>query len=83
VAEGRALRLEFLVKLFFARQEGGNVAAGLLAKQRELCHAWLNEQKEEVAAEVAAGWRYSRLVRQFRLGQLEAMLVWLAHCAEE
>jgi PadR family transcriptional regulator AphA len=41
VKHGRSLRLEFLVKLYFARFEGGDMAARLLAAQREQCREWL------------------------------------------
>lgn len=80
VAHGRSLRLEFLVKLYFARQEGADVAAHLLAAQRQQCHDWLTTEQEIVAEEEANGRQYGRLVHQFRLGQIQAMLNWLDDC---
>jgi PadR family transcriptional regulator, regulatory protein AphA len=82
VQHGRSLRLEFLVKLYFARLEGTAVAEKLLADQRALCHEWLATEQEIVAVEIANGRRYGRLVHQFRSGQLQAMLNWLDLCAE-
>jgi DNA-binding PadR family transcriptional regulator len=82
VKHGRSLRLEFLVKLYFARREGADGAARLLAAQREQCRDWLATEQEIVNEEVANGRRYSRLVHQFRIGQIQAMLNWLDHCEE-
>lgn len=79
VQHGRSLRLEFLVKLYFARREGADVAARLLAAQRAQCHDWLAAEQEIVDEEVR---QYSRLVHQFRVGQIQAMLNWLDQCAE-
>ncbi len=82
VQNGRSLRLEFLVKLYFARQEGADFAARLLAAQREQCHDWLAAAQEVVNEDMANGRQYSRLVHQFRLGQIQAMLDWLDQCEE-
>lgn len=82
VKHGRSLRLEFLVKLYFARRQGAAVAALLLAAQREQCHAWLVTEQEIITKEVTNDRQYSRLVHQFRLGQIQAMLNWLDHCEE-
>lgn len=82
VQHGRSLRLEFLVKLYFARLEGSETAARLLAVQRTLCREWLETEREIINKERADGRRYSRLVHQFRLGQIQAMLNWLDECEE-
>lgn len=82
VQHGRSLRLEFLVKLYFARLQDTAVADHLLTQQRALCHEWLAAEQEMVAEEVKNGRRYSRLVHQFRSGQLQAMLNWLDLCEE-
>ncbi|MCB8982575.1 MAG: PadR family transcriptional regulator [Ardenticatenaceae bacterium] len=80
VSHGRSLRLEFLVKLYFARREGPDVAACLLAVQRQQCQDWLATEQEIVADEWANGRHYSHLIHQFRLGQIQAMLDWLDQC---
>ncbi len=82
VAHGRALRLEFLVKLYFARQVDAEVATRLLSAQKLACEAWLAEEQAHVAEEGNLGRDYSQLVHQFRLGQIEAMLTWLDQCDE-
>jgi PadR family transcriptional regulator, regulatory protein AphA len=83
VPHGRYLRLEFLVKLYFARQEGAAVAARLLAAQQAAAEKWLAAQKARLAAEAENGRDYGRLVHLFRLGQIQAMLVWLETRKEE
>lgn len=80
VDHGRQLRLEFLAKLYFARQEGEATAVALIAAQKEACRRWLAEQQKQAAA--ARARPYDWLVHQFRLGQMEAMLDWLETCAE-
>jgi len=80
VRHGRSLRLEFLVKLYFARAEGAEAAARLLAAQREQCRTWLAKARESAHKEMETGHRYSSLVHQFRQGQVEAMLAWLDTC---
>lgn len=83
VRHGRLLRLEFLIKLYFARLEGEEAAARLLAAQREQCHEWLAIEREIINEEIAGGRRYGRLVHAFRSGQLQAMLNWINYCQEE
>ncbi|MDX1663025.1 MAG: PadR family transcriptional regulator [Candidatus Promineifilaceae bacterium] len=83
VSHGRALRLEFLLKLYFARLEGKDVTARLLATQREQCHQWLATEQEVIEEERTSGHRYGRLVHEFRAGQLRAMLGWLERCQVE
>ncbi len=82
VRHGRSLRLEFLVKLYFARLDGAAATAHLLAAQRAQCAEWLANEQEIVAEERGNGRRYGRLVHQFRLGQIEAMLTWLDSCEQ-
>jgi DNA-binding PadR family transcriptional regulator len=82
VKHGRSLRLEFLVKLYFARFEGPQLTAHLLAAQRQQCRRWLAAEQENINEETTSGRRYGRLVHQFRSGQIQAMLAWLDHCEE-
>jgi hypothetical protein len=80
VDDGRSLRLEFLIKLYFARAEGGEVASSLLAAQQSLCEAWLVSELELFKNENSNHRRYSSLIHQFRAGQIQAMLAWLELC---
>ncbi len=79
VARGRAFRLEFLAKLYFARRVSSEVVARLLARQRAMCEQWLAEQRQQ-AASVEGKDSYAWLVYRFRSGQIEAMLAWLDTC---
>ncbi|MCL4867737.1 MAG: PadR family transcriptional regulator [Anaerolineae bacterium] len=80
VPRGRALRLEFLVKLYFARQIGPEAAAQLIAAQREQCQTWLAAGEASLHEAQAQGRSYSYLVKQFRQGQIEAVVAWLDSC---
>ncbi len=80
VRHGRSLRLEFLVKLYFARLEGAGMATSLLAAQRKKCQQWLVKEQAILDREAASGREYGRLVHQFRFGQIQAMLSWLEQC---
>jgi DNA-binding PadR family transcriptional regulator len=78
VPQGRGLRLEFLAKLYFASFEGPQMALNLIERQREACRGWLVQQQD---IETLRDRRpFDWLVHQFRRGQIEAMLAWLATC---
>jgi DNA-binding PadR family transcriptional regulator len=81
VSHGREVRLEFMAKVYFAQREGPERVAGLLQLQRQVCGAW-RATLETQSTTARAGPDYERLVRQFRLGQIEAMIAWLDQCAE-
>lgn len=80
VVHGRSLRLEFLVKLYFARREGTDAAVGLVASQRARVEEWLASAENRVQA--TDDQAFGRLVNQFRQGQIEAMLAWLDQCED-
>jgi len=79
VTHPRALRLEFLVKLYFARRQGSEAAARLVAVQRARVQEWRLDMDRQ-AARASSERAYGRLVYQFRQGQIEAMLAWLDQC---
>ena len=78
VEHGRDFRLEFLAKLFFARQEGTETAAQLIAEQRRACQGWLDQLHAQAARSSTES--YDWLVLQFRVGQINAVVDWLALC---
>lgn len=82
VQSGRSLRLDFLIKLYFARRESAAVVARLLAGQRDECQRWLAAEQALAETDSGAGRQYSGLVHRFRQGQIEAMLAWLDQCEE-
>ena len=79
VAHGRDFRLDFLAKLYFAAREGPASVRALVAGQRVACEGWLAELRAQ-AREVSAERPYDALVLEFRAGQMEAILPWLARC---
>jgi DNA-binding PadR family transcriptional regulator len=81
VAHGRDFRLEFLAKLFFAARDGPAAASHLIAVQQQVCREWLTTLRTQVQT-TDANRPYERLVLQFRLGQIEAILSWLRECEE-
>src|SRR5690606_10045673 len=50
VAHPRQMRQEFLMKLYFVRQEGPQAVAQLISEQRALCRAWQAEQHTQTEA---------------------------------
>ncbi|MFM8319528.1 MAG: PadR family transcriptional regulator [Chloroflexota bacterium] len=74
----RRLRQEFLAKLFFTRQHGASAVARLVDAQLLACQGWLAD--EQAALDRCPPGAFSRLVHEFRLGQLHAMHAWLAGC---
>lgn len=80
VGHGRDFRLEFLAKLYFARQEGLPIADDLIRDQRALAARWLADLREQ-AAQIKSERSYDQLVLSFRAGQIEAALAWLDVCA--
>lgn len=91
VARTREIRLEFLVKLYFARRLDPALAARLLAEQRERLLRLEASLAEQLAALGSAsesdadGDRaFTRLVLDLRLAQTRAAVAWLAglHAAE-
>ncbi len=85
VPHGRELRQDFFGKLYFALQEGPEVAAELLARQREACHAWLADMRaaQELSDGDVPGQHYElsfeSFVGDFRIGQIGAILAWIEH----
>ncbi len=82
VEHGRDMRQEFLAKLYFALRAEPEVALRLVAAQRDACQTWRVGFQQSLA-QAKAGPPYERLVLEFRLAQVEAMLKWLATCEGE
>lgn len=90
VARTREIRLEFLVKLFFARRLAPARAARLVEEQRETCRrleASLATQRAEVdedppRAATPEAHAFRRLVIELRLAQTRAAAAWLIEVAQ-
>ncbi|NJM05059.1 PadR family transcriptional regulator [Candidatus Gracilibacteria bacterium] len=79
VEHGRDFRQEFMAKLFFAQREGQVTLTVLIARQRTACAAWLAEFQTQLSA-LPSKEPLDKLVIQFRIGQLDAILTWLDQC---
>jgi PadR family transcriptional regulator, regulatory protein AphA len=81
VGHGRDFRLEFLAKLSLVSDDGEQAVTTLLVHQRDTSRARLVELERAVEM-VAPDRPFERLVLQFRVAQLEAILSWLITCQQ-
>ncbi|MDQ3250468.1 MAG: PadR family transcriptional regulator [Chloroflexota bacterium] len=81
VVHARQMRLEFLAKFYFAQREGVEVARQLVEQQQAVCRTWLAQQQRQ-AQPVPDPDTYPWFVNQFRLTQIQALLIWLELCAQ-
>lgn len=81
VPRGRDLRLEFMAKVYFARQQGDPTLHTLLTAQKNISHKWLAELQNTLDALNPTS--YEALVYRFRVGQVQAMLAWLEQIETE
>ncbi len=82
VGRGRQIRLDLLTKLFFALREGSQAVENLLKAQRNTCESWLNDLQKETE-EISEGETYRRVVHEYRIGQIRAVIDWLDTCMQE
>ncbi len=79
VAHAFEMRQEFLAKLYFARRSGE--ARALLERQRGTCQRWLDNLNRQFDL-LKAGQLDERLLFEFRILQVKALLEWLDQAAE-
>ena len=82
----REIRLDFLLKLFFARRLEPALARSLVAEQRRVCDdlaASLAAQRDRLDADGESTDPFTRQVLDLRLAQTRAAADWLADIAEE
>jgi DNA-binding PadR family transcriptional regulator len=75
----RDMRVEFLPKLYFARQVGPAAMADLIRSQRAACERGL-ERMTALQQERGFDDMYVFLVYEFRIRQIQSMLRWLDEC---
>ncbi|HUG14881.1 MAG TPA: PadR family transcriptional regulator [Thermomicrobiales bacterium] len=75
VERTRDLRLEFLLKLYIARDDEPEIAAGLIAEQHDLSERLVESLARQIEDEQDD---FRRLVLEMRLEQNRALLNWLA-----
>jgi PadR family transcriptional regulator AphA len=85
VAHTREIRLEFLVKLYFARRFDPALAVRLIAEQRDTCERLESSLAARLAALAATRTEddaaFLRLVLELRLAQTRAAIDWLKRAA--
>jgi PadR family transcriptional regulator, regulatory protein AphA len=74
VPSARAMRIDFLAKLYLAQQEKPEVQRSLIDAQRQTCQVWLARMKQQAMDAVTS---FDTAVWQFRIEQVEALLQWL------
>jgi PadR family transcriptional regulator, regulatory protein AphA len=83
VAHTREIRLEFLVKLYFAGLLDPAITARLVREQREICLRMIESFTEQLRSEQAAeisdtpARQFGDMVLELRLAQTRAALTWL------
>ena len=77
----RAIRVEFITKLFFLQMLGLEGAAQLIAEQEAFCQERIGQLEGRIAG--CAPFDFNRLVFDFRLRQVQGMLAWLGARREE
>jgi DNA-binding PadR family transcriptional regulator len=82
VKRGRDMRQEFIAKIYFARMLGPEISLPLVEKQRLACLEWLSTFQQG-QAQTSEDQDFERMVFQFRISQIEAMLNWLDNCRSE
>jgi len=82
VKHGREMRQDFLARLYFALQTGGETAQALIEQQQQLCLQWQQGLKAQYHAAASAA-DYDRFVLSFRISQVQAMRDWLENCSRE
>ena len=82
VEHGREMRQEFLAKLFFAQKAGVEGYLKLIDEQTAVCGRWLSSLNLS-SSNLTHDANFERLVFQYRISQVRAMIEWLAFCRVE
>ena len=82
VQHGRDMRQDFLARLYFAQRNGVQPALNLIQDQRQICLGWKAHLVDQVSS-LAGEDQFERLVYNFRIAQVQAMLDWLDACQQE
>lgn len=82
VNHGRDMRQEFLAKLYFAPMSGVENSKQLIEEQTKLCREWLSSLNENFS-KTTEEQHYEKIIFQYRISQVKAMLEWLEYCRNE
>jgi PadR family transcriptional regulator, regulatory protein AphA len=80
VSKTRDIRLDFLLKLYTAREHDPDLAAKLIDEQREVCERFVESLNVQIRNEDDD---FRRLVLEMRLAQNTALLNWLRRAATQ
>jgi hypothetical protein len=75
----RAIRIEFLTRLFFATQIDQDLTSRLILEQSQAIDIALSGLEKRLAA-VAPGQTFNRLALELRIRQLNSLRLWLETC---
>ena len=75
----REMRLDFMLKLYFALHEGQATAACLIKRQQTVCEGWLATQEEDKSNATA----YLLAVRRYRRDHIVTIQQWLASLIDD
>ncbi len=76
VQHGRDMRQEFLAKLFFILDDNSSLKHKFIQEQISICSEWIAKLKEENLKQ-ANQFPYARMIKKYRIYQIQAMLDWL------
>jgi DNA-binding PadR family transcriptional regulator len=76
VEHGREIRMEFLAKVYFALLKNKETTLTLINAQRAACMTWI-DNLERLLSETPDTQMYERIVYQYRLAQMNAIIEWL------
>jgi PadR family transcriptional regulator AphA len=82
VDHGRDMRQEFLAKLYFAQISGAETFTKLIEEQTKLCGEWLASLHDSFS-KTTDEQHYERIIFQYRISQVKAMIEWLGYCCTE
>lgn len=77
----REMRVEFIVRLFFARRAGAREVAALVARQEKSLHDELDRIQHDMALSNESA-DFVQAIHSFRLSQIEAAITWLKSIRE-
>jgi DNA-binding PadR family transcriptional regulator len=76
VEHGREIRMEFLAKIYFTLRKNTETTLALIDAQRAACVTWI-DKLEQTLSETPESQVYERIVFQYRLAQMNAIIDWL------
>jgi PadR family transcriptional regulator AphA len=81
VKHGRNIRIDFMLKIYFARQQNPSLAIPLIEAQKAACQKWLEMQQTRSARHLDGS--LDDIARSFRASQLVSMIEWLDELHQE